>query len=95
MAKGSIAKAEITERILNHFEGSFLYNDGKEIRIPFVENGETVQIKVTLTCAKVAVDVGSDVAVPGQKIEENVGKISEMTTAEKEEVNDLIKSLGL
>ena len=37
--KGTIAKKEITDKILAAFEGSFLYNDGKEIRIPFVEEG--------------------------------------------------------
>ena len=29
-----------------------MYNDGKEIRIPLKEDGDIVQIKVTLTCAK-------------------------------------------
>ena len=38
--KGSFAKAEITEKIMEVFSGSFLYNGGKEIRIPCVENGE-------------------------------------------------------
>lgn len=56
--KGAIAKAEIAQKILNTFEGSFLYNDGKEIRINTVEDGNIVQIKVALTCAKVPVEGG-------------------------------------
>ena len=51
MAKGQIAKQEITKKILETFEGSFLYDGGKEIRIPIIEEGNLVQVKVTLTCA--------------------------------------------
>ena len=52
MARGTESKSYITKKLLETFEGSFLYNDGKEIRIPLKEYGEIVQIKVTLTCAK-------------------------------------------
>ena len=93
-AKGSVAKAEITKQILNSFNGSFLYNDGKEIRIPFIENGAAVQIKVTLTCAKENVEVGSDTAEP-TPAPINTDKVEGLTFAEKEEVNNLITSLGL
>ena len=55
-AKGAILKGEVAEKIIAAFPGSFLYNDGKEIRINWTENGEPLQIKVTLTCAKVAVE---------------------------------------
>lgn len=54
MIKGTISKEILTQKILENFEGSFIYN--KELRIPFTENGEEVQIKVSLTCAKVNVD---------------------------------------
>lgn len=53
MAKGTESKNLITEKLLATFEGSFI--SGKEIRIPCYENGEQVQIKVTLTAAKDAV----------------------------------------
>ena len=54
MAKGQKAKKIISDKILNIFEDSFLYSDGKEIRIPIEEDGEIIQIKVTLTAAKVS-----------------------------------------
>ena len=57
MARGTESKSYITKKILETFEGSFLYNDGKEIRIPLKEDGEIVQIKVTLTCAKTNVSI--------------------------------------
>ena len=63
--KGAIAKQEVAKTILNTFgDKAFLYNDGKEIRINCMESGELVQIKVALTAAKVAVESGSDSALP-------------------------------
>jgi hypothetical protein len=54
-AKGSIAKEQLIQQILKTFPSSFTYNDGKEVRINCEENGLPVQIKLTFTCAKVAV----------------------------------------
>ncbi len=107
MARGSIAKTEITKKILDTFDGAFLYNDGKEIRIPYTEDGELLQIKVALTCAKENVNQGDDTALPGST---NVGtetaaafepivkkeeKIVEPTEEEKQNVSDLLRALGL
>lgn len=60
MAKGTEAKTYITDEILKTFNGAFL--NGKEIRIPYMENGEEVQIKVTLTAAKTNVESPNDSA---------------------------------
>lgn len=65
MAKGQVSKAQITNKLLEIFDGAFLYNDGKEIRIPMIEDGNEVQIKVALTCAKDNVIPGADNALPG------------------------------
>ena len=62
-AKGSVLKEEITNKILECFPGSFRYD--KEIRIPGIENSENLQIKITLTCAKVNVENGGDTTVLG------------------------------
>ena len=99
-ARGSFAKQEITNKILETFEGSFLYNGGKELRIPVVENGDVVQIKVTLTCAKVNVENGADVAIPSveKKAQAEVMDGTDpthLTEEEKQKVNDLLKSLNL
>ena len=104
MARGAAAKEEIINRLLNTFEGSFKFD--KEIRIPMMENGEEVQIKVTLTCAKVNVDRGSDTVLPGvlqTKDKPTVGSISnatdssliEPTAEEKANVKALMERLGL
>lgn len=100
MAKGAIAKAEVTQKILSMFEGSFEY--GKEIRVPCMENGVEVQIKVALTCAKENVTCGADTALPGEfptpitaaptpTRSEPVAPTAE----EKQNVTNLLRSLGL
>ncbi len=93
MARGTEAKKKITEKILNIFPESFIYND-KEIRIPIEENGEIIQIKVTLTAAKVNVECGGassvaspEPATPAQKVE--------VTEEEKQNVQKLMEGLGL
>ena len=103
-AKGSILKQEVSEKILKAFSGSFLYNDGKEIRINGLENGEQLQIKVTLTCAKVAVEGGEDVALPGEEkaatadvkpAGTNEQVPQEPSAEEKERLATLLNRLGL
>lgn len=103
-AKGSILKQEIAEKILATFPGSFLYNDGKEIRINGTENGETLQIKISMTCAKVAVKGGDDNALPGEKTAAtadvkpagtNEKVPQEPTAEEKERLTTLLNKLGL
>ena len=103
-AKGSILKQEVMDKILAAFPGSFLYNDGKEVRINGLENGEKLQIKVTFTCAKVAVEGGEDVALPGEKkaasadvkpAGTNEQVPQEPSAEEKERLATLLNRLGL
>ena len=107
-AKGQAVKQEVMATILETFgDKAFLYNSGKEIRINCAENGEPVQIKVTLTAAKVAVEAGEDNAVPGAGIKkdnaspfpeplENKADVKvEVTDEEKANVAKLMASLGL
>ena len=111
MARGAIAKTEVINRIIKNFDGAFLYNDGKEIRIPMLDNGEEVQIKVTLACAKENVAQGDDNIMPGEKtVESSDNEINfdnttstsqkeevyiEPTEEEKQNVSDLLRRLGL
>lgn len=81
--KGSISKEIVSKKILETFEGSFQYE--KEIRIPMLENGEEIQLKLTLTCAKANVNRGGDVEIPGEK--DNVINFTE--TSEKEEIKHI------
>lgn len=89
MAKGQVSKALINKRIIDTFDGAFAYNDGKEIRIPMLEDGQEVQIKVALTCAKDNVQPGDDNALPGAKETKNetLSFKSEVSEPEKQEVH--------
>lgn len=100
MARGATSKAEVTKQILSLFPNAFEY--GKEIRIPMQENGETVQIKCTLTCAKENVECGMDTVMPGSfPAPVNIAPTQEATEPikpteqEKQKVADLLRSLGL
>ena len=104
-ARGSIAKEEITNKILAEFPGSFKFD--KEIRVPVMENGELVQIKITLTAAKVNVENGGDTATPGADLIKGMtqtveGQVADSTTMsieptpeEKENVSILLSKLNL
>ena len=98
MAKGSDEKVIVTKGILEKFEGSFVYNDSKEIRIPVGD----VQIKVTLTCAKenvspdgeTVLDAGADGDFPAPKGEVAAPKFAEPTQEEKEKVQSMLAKLN-
>ena len=96
MAKGSIAKEAITQKILNTFEGAFTYGS-KEIRIPYDEDGNRVEIKVTLTCAKENVGGNSAFTVtegqPTQPAQASVPAAP--TEEEKANIANLMQRLGL
>lgn len=99
--KGAISKSQIANKILEQFPGSFLYNDGKEIRINMTEDSQPVQIKVTLTAAKTIVEGG------GAGTKANNGEINfttpqvreiipaEPSDEEKQRVMTLLNKLGL
>lgn len=96
MARGTESKEIITRKILETFENSFKYD--KEIRIPIVENGELIQIKVTLTAAKVNVESGGDTAVPvagNTSTTVNSSDDLKITEQEKKETMELLQSLNL
>lgn len=93
MARGSQAKEEITQKILETFESSFI-ND-KEIRIPVEENGEIIQIKVTLTAAKVNVENNAGGAISNAAVEQAPPQKVEVTEEEKQNVQKLMENLGL
>ena len=103
-AKGSILKEEITNELLNSFEGAFLCNGGKELRIQGLENGEIIQIKVALTCAKVNVEAPSNIGISTAKAPSvstaNIDCATPMvnaepTAAEQQNLATLLERLGI
>lgn len=96
MARGAVSKQAVIDKILETFQGSFVY--GKELRIPMVEDGEQVEIKVTLACAKTNVGDG---AVAGDFESGNAVQVSvteapaKPTQAEIDNISKLMNRLGL
>lgn len=104
MARGSLAKEIVFKKILETFEGSFMYNGGKECRIPIDENGVPIQIKVTLTAAKDNVTADGEVSVRPAAVASEPApsssfpaphKKTEISEEEKKNVEDLLSALGL
>lgn len=103
MARGGQFKKEILNKMLEVFPNSFLYNDEKELRICGQEDGEEIQLKCVLTCAKVNVEPNGDIAIPGE-ISTNINfedskpieqKVVEPTQEEKDNVKKLMETFGL
>ena len=103
MARGSLAKEQIFAKMLEVFEGSFMYNGGKELRINWEEEGNPIQIKVVLTAAKEPVSANGEVQKAAAVASEEDAprnfpeprKAVEPSPEEKHVVEDLIKALGL
>lgn len=97
-ARGSISKDCFYKKLLETFDGSFMYNDGKEIRIPFVEDGNPIQLKVSVTCAKENVSIGDDNKLPGAAVETEAtpSEPSALSMSEEETKNlqDFMQALG-
>lgn len=108
MAKGAESKNEVFKKILEIFPNSFMYNDNKEIRLNFVENGEPIQLKLALTTAKTPVAGGGDgdfdSPTAGVKNEsynwdevpfDEKKQLAEPTEDEKKNVAKLVEALGM
>lgn len=105
MARGANSKNIATEAILKTFPGSFIYD--KEIRIPYIEDGEQIQLKCVLTCAKINVEQGGENMIPGEEQLLNENGIAfastdtqetihiEPSQEEKDNVKRLMDVLGL
>lgn len=92
MAKGQESKEKIKQVLQEIFPAMFS-PDGKELRIPVIENGETVEIKVALTCAKE--NLGGEGAVVAAKSDPTTVEQLTVTEEEKEQIKQLMERLGL
>lgn len=96
-ARGAWSKEQVWNKILETFPGSFV--NEKEIRVPMIENGERIEIKVTLTAAKT--NVGEEKAETvassdnGGSVEEKPVEVAAPSAEEKAQVSNLLAKLGL
>lgn len=101
MAKGAESKTTIFKKLQEIYPKSFWESEDKILRIPMTENGNRVEIKVTLTAAKNNLGgegIESAFEAPPSVIpkqNDSPPVVLEPTQEEKENVNRLIAALGL
>lgn len=100
MARGAVSKEVIFNKLQEVFPDAFWEDAGKILRIPLDEDGNRVEVKVTLTAAKnnlggdnVPSAFGNDAAVVKPNVPENK-PIVEPTEEEKANVAKLLASLN-
>ena len=93
-ARGQELKNQIVNKILEVFPNSFI--NGKEIRICGNENGEEVQIKVTLTAAKEnIVNETAEKPIAAATTAPTDDYTVEITSKEKRTVAEMLAALNL
>lgn len=98
MARGAVAKAVVEEKIRNAFGKDFIGIDPstKKLYVQADEDGEKVQIAITMTCPKTPFTVDGEDSFPtGNFAEPDVFKPAQITNEELDNVRHLIKELGL
>ena len=98
--KGQIAKEKVTEIIIQAFGKDFICIQDKKIYVQQEEDGEKVQVCLSLTCPKNPVGVGGEENGMnfGASMVSNTPDIynpAEISDKEMENVRNLIKELGL
>lgn len=102
MAKGSIAKNNVTEIIKKAFGTDFITVDGSKIYVQANDGGEKVQIALAMTCPKTPIEVSnkSNTSLPKSAFEDDAEttastSVSEITPQEQENIRALMERLGL
>ena len=97
MAKGAAAKAAVEDKLRAAFGKDFVGVDpsSKKIYVQAEEDGEMVQIAITMTCPKTPFTTNTDFSFEGDFSEPTTYKPAEITNEELDNVRKLIKELGL
>lgn len=108
MAKGNEAKNFVTQKIIECFGQDQAFVSDKKIYINTKENGEPIQVCLSLTCPKTMIGVAAAEAVATAKAGVDFGafgasigevpepyKPAEITSDERQTVMDMMKALGL
>lgn len=104
MAKGTIGKQNVINKIKQAFGADFIGEYDKKIYVYTQENGERIQIALSLTCPKVPVAISDNPTTGDFNFEDDAPNVvvaagayqpAEITKEERERVNDLMRKLGL
>ena len=98
--KGTEAKAQVAKKIIEIFGQDKVIENDKKLYINTTENGEPIQVCITMTCPKTF--VGEVVKAPESAFdmmapttEPEPFKPVEISAEERETVTELMKRLGL
>lgn len=108
MAKGQIAKDKLIEKIKSAVGADWIGEVDKKIYVWSEENGEKIQIAISLTCPKTPVEINTSIATVTDA-KGNVGfdfeadpvassvpaKPAEITDEERANIATLLERLGL
>lgn len=102
MAKGSIAKDAVVEKIVEAFGEDFLGSYDKKYYVRAKENGQYIQIAISLTCPKTPVENFDSMDFGNNELNfedgttiQPVKKATEISPEEEENLKALIEKLGL
>ena len=96
--RGSIAKEYVSKKIQETFGPAFLGIVDKKLYISVKENGENLQVAISLTCPKENLEFAAD-ATPtiGEAAAPQIGTpaSAQFTQKEKETIEELMRRVGL
>ena len=104
MARGAIGKQNVVNKIKQAFGADFIGEYDKKFYVWTQENGERIQIAISLTCPKTQVAVADAPATgdfnfeddaPSTVVAAGAYQPAEITPEERSRVNDLMARLGL
>jgi hypothetical protein len=104
MAKGAIAKQNVINKLQAAFGVDYIGEYDKKWYVWSQENGERIQIAISLTCPKVPVEVSNAPVAGDFNFEDDAPTAvvaaggfqpAEITDDERDKVRDLMKVLGL
>ena len=102
MARGSVAKEAVVEKIAEAFGEDFLGAYDKKYFVRAKENGQYVQIAVSLTCPKTPIESFGSMDFGNNELNfedgatiQPVKKAMEISPEEEENLRALIEKLGL
>ena len=97
MAKGNIAKEYVVNKIKEVFGEDFIGEQDKKFYVWGVEGGEKVQVAISLTCPKNPIGgMNFDMMeVSSPKMEQRSEGLAEMTAAEQNKIDELMRMLNI
>lgn len=103
MARGAQAKNKVEQIISSAFKDNFLGVYDKKLYVQAEENGEMVQIAISLTCPKTLVTVSDKPLIFEDKLDFEAGTTvvpqsqvqTEISDEERQTVKELMERLGL